>query len=102
MHEYKRLGVSGMYNKYVRNIEDYRRDWSFQDFCFLISLLEYLIPGYSYPENCSLDKFILDIRIRMNIEFGIITEQQFQEYIESCLECAKRHGYLWSSFDEVV
>lgn len=100
MHEYNRVGVEGLREKYVNNIEEFRKDWSHDEFCFLLGMLEYLIPDYRYPEECTRDKYVLNPFEINEYVYCKLTGKVYQPIGEGYLECMVRHGYLWNELGE--
>ena len=68
MNEVKRLGAEGFVKLYSSSMEDFRRDWSLRNFCFLLALLEYLDSSFSYDDVFKLPKFIADARDFLALE----------------------------------
>lgn len=101
MHEVKRRGKEGFLNFYSENIEDFRRDWSKVDFCFLLGLMGYLDKNFEYDKNMKLDKYILDPYVYDDIfvfEENVDLDIQFNKSLNSF----KERGFLFDTVDDAV
>lgn len=107
MHEYKRMGVEGLKEKYIKNIEEFKKDWTHDEFCFLLCILEYLVSDWQYPEECTREKYVLcqnDVSEYdlARIEGRIIDDEWCQKCVNKAFDCCIRHGFLWDEFGEAV
>jgi len=59
-HEKKNIGVRAFCKRYEGLIEEFRKDLSHVEFCFLLAYLEYHDPKFRYDKSVKLDKYILD------------------------------------------
>lgn len=99
MHEVKRKGREGMIEEYWNHIEDYHRDWSKVDFCYLLGILEELYD-LVYEDDIRLDKYMIDPRDMIDIdELG---EDAYKETLENALEGLFKRGFVFDSIDEAV
>ena len=107
MHEYKRMGVEGLREKYIKNIEEFKKDWTHDEFCFLLCILEYLVQDWQYPEECMREKYVmnhdaLEEYILASVEGIELSNTWSQRCVNNALVCCIRHGFLWNRFDEAV
>lgn len=107
MHEYKRMGIEGIRKKYIENIEEFKRDWTHDEFCFLLCILEYLMPDYQYPYTCTRGRYVMspdsvEEYITSKAEGVKLNDTWVQGCANNALDCCIRHGFLWSKFDEAV
>lgn len=101
MHEVKRRGIDNFVEVYSNSIEEFRRDWSKINFCFLLSLLEYLSTDFKYDLSVKLDKFILDARDFIFVEFDGDLEDA-NERFKSSLPSFLKRGFVFSDIEEAV
>lgn len=99
MHEVKRRGREGMIEEYWNHIEDYRRDWSKLEFCFLLGVLEELY-GLVYEDDIKLDKYVLDPRDHLFLDED--GEDAYSKTLENVLEGMWKRGFVFSSLEEAV
>lgn len=101
MHEVKRRGVEGFTKTYEEHIEEFRKDWSKFEFCYLLALLEYLDPSFQYDESVKMDKFVLD-SYSYNWYINFDEEPDFKKVYEAALPSFKKRGILINTVDEAV
>lgn len=108
MHEYKRMGVEGLREKYIKNIEEFKKDWTHDEFCFLLCILEYLVQDWQYPEKCTREKYIMNTKDMAEYVYATVVDKLVlpdtwaQECVDKALDCCIRHGFLWNEFGEAV
>ena len=101
MHEVKRRGTSNFVKVYGDNIEDFRRDWSKINFCFLLALLEHLDSNFKYDSSIKLDKYVLS-----PFDFGDLSdfgdELDLVLIYNDSLDSFKNRGFLYSNLGEAL
>lgn len=101
MHEVKRRGISDFVKVYGDNIEDFRRDWSKINFCFLLALLEHLDSNFKYDSSVKLDKYVLS-----PFDFGDLSdfgdELDLVLIYNDSLDSFKSRGFLYSNLGEAL
>lgn len=106
-HELKGLGKTEFLKKYETNIEEYRKDWSLVDFCFLLGFLGYYDKDFYYDPSVRLDKYVIDVYNMFYYENKDDPEvaeylRSFDDMYSSSLECMRNRGFLWETIDEAV
>ena len=101
MHEVKRKGVKAFVKEYSDNIEDFRKDWSKVNFCFLLALLGYLDKSFRYDDSVKLDKYVLDARDFLFVELDEDLSEA-NKRLQVVLPSFYARGFIYSDVEEAV
>lgn len=101
-HEWNAVGNEDFCKKYEDNIEDFRKELSHGEFCYLLGYLKYRDPSFKYDSSVKLEGYFLEMCDQALYEAQCYDEiESIDEMYKNALECFKERGFLFSEVSEV-
>lgn len=95
-HEVRRNGKEAFMKLHADNIEEFRKDWTHIQFCYLLGFMGTIDPTFSYDESVKTDKYvILELDRAMLDTDEEDTYEALNEIIDRSDESFLKRGFLF-------